>query len=467
MRRLERSRVPLTVWAAIGVGGLILALFLGFFGTGPVGSKPDQLKAIFRSESQIKPRAQVRIAGVPVGEVASVKDADGDTAEVTMTLEDTAPTIYSDATVAIKSRLVFEGNFYIDLDPGSPGAEELGDGDTVGVDRTTGPVQIDRVLSDLPTDTRNNLRTLVQGLGQTLTSTEGGQSTAQVVNQALENAPHAFRGLSQVFSGLQGQEEGDLSGLVQGSEQTFSGFASDQDALANLVTNFNRTMAAMASRQDELSRSVELLDPVLHNAEAAFAEVERALPDTTLLARELTPGVEELPGTIVAMTPWVGETTALLGRREAGALLKYLKPTVRNSAKVVDKLVPILGNLDRIARCWTENILPTGEVVINDPPQPSGPTAEQEFFQTFTGLASATQNFDGNGHYARSTVAGGAFPIKTANLPGFGISHANAVLPPLGTRPAFTNSLPPVNFDADCHSNPRPDLNSARTGGTP
>ena len=169
---------------------------------------PFQLKAAFRSEAQLKPRAQVRVAGVTVGKVASVQPADdgSDAAIATLDLDDQALPIYSDATAAIKSRLVFEGNFYVAIDPGTPGGTEMEDGDTISMDRTTGPVQLDRVLSDFPTDTRNNLRTVVQGLGQTLTQTEDGTSTAQSVNAALDDAPGAFHGISEVLSGLQGEQ---------------------------------------------------------------------------------------------------------------------------------------------------------------------------------------------------------------------------------------------------------------------
>ena len=470
MRRLERSRISLAVWAAIGIGGLALALFLGFFGTGPVGGNPYQLKALFRSESQVKPRAQVRIAGVAVGEVASVQPAaeGSDAIEVTMNLEDAALPVRADAQATIKSRLVFEGNYYVALDPGSPGAPEMEEGDTIAVDRTTGPVQLDRVLSDLPIATRNNLRTVVQGVGRSLNEKDSnGETTGEALNDSLENTPAVFEGIAKTFDGLQGEKEGDVAKLVRGADATFAGFANQEAALADLISNFNRTMQATASRHDELSRTIELLDPVLRHQEEAFYELERAVPNTTALANDLIPGLEELPGTIRAVTPWLGQATPLLSAKEAGGLLNEARPTVRAGASLFADLIPILQDLEGISTCWSKNIFPTGDVVINDPPLPSGPTVEQELFQGFTGLASATQNFDGNGHFARAQIAGGAHLVETANMPGFGISRANAVLPPLGTRPAYTNSEPPINFESKCTANARPDLNAAATGGTP
>lgn len=123
--------------------------------------------------------------------------------------------------------------------------------------------------------------------------------------------------------------------------------------------------------------------------------------------------------------------------------------------------------MDQIDTCFTQNILPNGDVVINDPPAPSGPTVNEEFFQGFAGIASASQDYDGNGHYVRAQTGGGAYPVRTAFLPTQGQALGNAALPPLGTRPAYTGALPPINFNATCAANQRPDLNSARTGGTP
>src|SRR5262249_16214158 len=152
------------------------------------------------------------------------------------------------------------------LDPGTPGGPEIHSGGTIGPDRTTGPVQLDRILADLTTNTRNDLRTVIQGLGQTLTQTQGGgkgESTSQSLNPASTNTPQAFRGIAQVMNGLQGEQPRDLSNLIEGSNKTFSGFASQQSQLADLITNFNNTVAATASKQQQLSRSVALLPPVL------------------------------------------------------------------------------------------------------------------------------------------------------------------------------------------------------------
>jgi hypothetical protein len=91
----------------------------------------------------------------------------------------------------------------------------------------------------------------------------------------------------------------------------------------------------------------------------------------------------------------------------------------------------------------------------------------QELFQSAVGLASATQDFDGNGRYVRSTTGGGSTLVHTAAPKINGPIYGNAVLAPLGVRPTIAGSAPPINRTALCGKQPAPDLNAAQTGAGP
>ena len=110
----------------------------------------------------------MRIAGVDVGEVTGVSSHLAQLATpavVTMDINQNGLPIHADATAEIRSRIFLEGNFYVDLSPGTPNAPILGSGATLPAANTSGPVQLDRVLSALNIDARANLQTLLQGLG--------------------------------------------------------------------------------------------------------------------------------------------------------------------------------------------------------------------------------------------------------------------------------------------------------------
>jgi hypothetical protein len=112
-------------------------------------------------------------------------------------------------------------------------------------------------------------------------------------------------------------------------------------------------------------------------------------------------------------------------------------------------------------------VIPTGNERIQDPPLTTGLQAYQELFQSAVGLAGTGQNFDGNGRYVRSTAAGGADRVATGSLPGGGPLYGNAVLPPLGTRPAYPGSAPPLVSTIPCYKNAPANLNAAKTGVGP
>ena len=80
-----------------------------------------ELHAVFESSNNLRPGSPVRIAGVNVGKVKQSSATGTDIAVVTMEIEDDGLPIHSDATVKIRPRIFLEGNFFVDLRPGSPG----------------------------------------------------------------------------------------------------------------------------------------------------------------------------------------------------------------------------------------------------------------------------------------------------------------------------------------------------------
>ena len=110
----------------------------------------------------------MRIAGVDVGRVIST-ERDGDATTVTFTVEGKGRPIHDDAFAAIRPRIFLEGNFFIDLSPGSPSAPELDSDDTIPVSHTSTWVQIDEVLTALQAPVRADLSHLLESYGTALT----------------------------------------------------------------------------------------------------------------------------------------------------------------------------------------------------------------------------------------------------------------------------------------------------------
>jgi phospholipid/cholesterol/gamma-HCH transport system substrate-binding protein len=479
MRR--RSRVSNFV---AGVSALIVvavACYAVFGGSSPFAGSPFQLKAMFTSETELHIPSPVRIAGVDVGQVVSVHriSRSSDAAVVTMNIDSNGLPIHSDATVNIRSRLFLEGNFYADLHPGTSSAPVLKSGTTLSPANTAGPVQLDRVLAALNTNARTNLQTVLRGLGSALNGeptaaqdasqdpSVQGLTAGQALNRSLDYSATALKNSAIVNQALLGIQPHDLSHVVSGNERFFRALASKQTQLASFVTTFDATMSTLASRQRQLSQTIAILPSLLRNANSALGPLNASFAPTKEFAAALGPSIKQLDPTIGLGLPWLAQSTALLSNAELGGLLKSLTPAIQHTASQIGSTKTLISEANQFAACFIHNLIPTGDEVIQDPPVGTGLPVYQELFQGAVGLASASGNFDGNGRYIRGQPAGGSDLIQTSPLASLGPVFGNAVIPPLGTRPAFPGSAPPLRRDVPCASNPAPNLNSARTGATP
>jgi phospholipid/cholesterol/gamma-HCH transport system substrate-binding protein len=476
--RRRDPRSPFVV-GLIALVLIAILVFLGFTKDIPF-TRGYQVKAVFQSANGLRPDSPVRIAGVDVGKVKTVEAQEGtDSAVVTMQIDDKGRPLHRDATLKIRPRIFLEGNFFVDLTPGTPGAPELEDGDTITVTQTSTPVQLDQVLSALQSDSRQDLRDVLEGLGTALNSEPSradnrdadpsarGETAAESWNDAYDDAGPAARAQAQVNEAFLGTEpERDLGRLIEGTGRTAAGLVRNEAQLKDLVTNFNVTMSALASEQGNLSASIRELAPTLATANAAFASLNAAFPPTRAFAREILPGVRQTAATIDAAFPWVEQMRGLMSPAELQGLAKDLAPVARNLGALTDDSIELLPQTDLVSKCARDVLLPTGDVVIRDEFQ-TGRENYKDFFYAMVGLSGEGQNFDGNGGYVRFQTGGGSqlVSLGTGNAgaqPQFG----NLPTPPLGNRPAYPGKLPPYVNNQPCYRQKPPDLNGPAAAKT-
>jgi phospholipid/cholesterol/gamma-HCH transport system substrate-binding protein len=478
----RRSRVTNFTAGILGVLVLLIICYLVFGGSLPFSGTPYQLKAVFTTQTQLHIPSEVRTAGVKVGEVVSIKRISGSSqdAVVTMDIQNNGLPIHADATVNVRPRIFLEGNFYVDLHPGTPRASVLSSGSTLSAPQSSGPVQIDRVLASLNSDARANLQTLLQGLGASLNApayrsvdatqdpSVRGLTGGQALNASLKYSVDAFRASAMVNQALLGIRPRDLAGVVKGNEQIFRALSASGPQLPAFVDSFNTTLGALAAREAQLSQTIALLPPWLQATNRLLGPVNASFAPTKAFARALIPGIEQLDPTIGAGLPWLRQSTELVSNQYLGGLLKDLTPAIQNTSASLSATKNLLSEADLFAQCFTHNIIPAGNQVIQDPPaSTTGLQVYREFFQSAVGLGGAAQNFDGNGRYMRASAGGGAIRTQTNFIPNFGPLFGNAVLQPLGTRPAYPGTPPPIRRDVPCYRNPAPDLNRVTTGAAP
>jgi phospholipid/cholesterol/gamma-HCH transport system substrate-binding protein len=456
-----------------GAATLLLAAVLVYAGFSKAVPFRDhfEVSAVFQQATAVREGTPVRIAGVQVGEVAGVEREPGtDAARVRLRIEEAGLPVHRDATAKIRPRIFLEGNFFVDLKPGTPTAPAMRDGDTIPITRTATPVQFDQVLTALQSDTRADLQEVLTSYGSALTrrptaADDAGQdpmvqglTAAQALNRAFDDGPAALRGTAVANTALQGTRPDDLSRLVRGLRGTVEGLGRDEGALRGLVSGFRRTVDAFAAADADLRATVAELPGTLQGADTAFAGLRAALPGTRALSRDSLAFVRETPATIAAARPWVAQTRRLLGPAELQGLARDLRPATASLSRVVDRSTPLLAQADLLARCTTEVLLPTGNTVIDEGPLSTGTANYKAFLSSLVGFNGEGQNFDGNGQVTRLIVGGGANTFSTGPVRGEKL-FGNAIRKPLGTRPALPAARPPYRPDAPCKDQTPPDLN--------
>jgi phospholipid/cholesterol/gamma-HCH transport system substrate-binding protein len=475
----RRGRFTAFQAGAIALIVIAIGTFLAFSKDVPF-TRPFEIQAVFENVPPLQQGTAVRIAGVDVGKVSKVEPLGGGSpaTRVTIRMKDEGLPLHEDATLKLRPRIFFEGNNFIDLKPGTPSADAVDDGHTFPITQTSGPVQIDQVLGTLTSDSRKDLQKLLQGYGNALNGKPApgedddqdpavrGLTAGQALNASLANSAQALRGGAVVNQALLGTQLHDLSKLVGSQQRIFAALSGNEGELQDLLTNWNVAFGALAAQSTNLSATIRELPRLLEAAGPALDELNASFGPTRAWALEMVPGTKELPATIDAALPWIAQTRALLRPSELQGLVDDLAPTVPNLARFAAGQLTFVPKLDAFNRCQYSVVLPTGEQTIEDGALSTGFQNYKEFWQGLVGLSGESQNFDGNGSYARFQPGGGGSPIATGPVGRGGPLYANATAPPLGTRPARTPK-PPYKPNVACHRNAVPSLNAARTGGGP
>jgi phospholipid/cholesterol/gamma-HCH transport system substrate-binding protein len=439
------GRASVTPFKA-GLLALVLLVVFGYFGFTKANpfSNPFELKAAFRDARNLKPRSAVRIAGVDVGQVTKVEPAgEGDAAaEVTMELRDDALPIHDDARLEVRPRILLEGNFFVDLRPGTPSAGDVEDGDTIPVSQTGASVVLPDILDLLQRDIRTDLRTLLYEFG-TKGLVEGGG--AEAFNRTIPELAPAYRTTAITNDALLGVDpRRDVPRLLRGQQRAFAALADDPEALKGLVTDLNTTAAALAREDTALAASVPALRDTLRVAQPALDAVNNALPTLRVFSREALPGVRSSLALLDAGVPWITQARGLVQEDELKGLAADLRQAVPDLVLLNDRLIPALDQLRPLSSCTNTVLVPFAESRIPSiEAGNSGQEVRDQINRSFVGLAGESRNNDANTP---------VFHVQAVAPSNLGLGRIEPAAPP------DPNTPPPHRPDVPCETQEPPNL---------
>ncbi len=414
-----------------------------------------EVRAVFHSANELHSQSPVRIAGVDVGKVKRVERGPGGTALVTMAIEDGGRPLHRDATAKIRPRIFLEGNFFVDLRPGTPRGGEMPEGGVIPLSRTAVPVQLDEVLSALNASTRAQTQDLVREYAAALD--RGG---AEALNRGYAHWPGAFAGTAATAEALRGRRPHDLSELVAAAAAVSSTLAERRVELAELISSFNRTLGALAANEDDVAAGVRALAALLRTSPEALRAIDDSVPAVRAFTARLRPSLREAPETLDLAIPLLVQLRGLLAPGELPGLVGDLRPAVRSLTRLEPRLAALFDLVGPVSECVVRNALPTLNSKVDDGKHSTGQPAWQELLHGAVGLASASQNFDGNGPAVRYHGGYGDQLVSTGQVPGVGQLFGLAPEPLVGSRPAWPGPgrQPPFRPDVPCATQAPPNL---------
>jgi virulence factor Mce-like protein len=488
----------------IGLVVLLVATYAVFTKFANPFASPFTIHAIVPNANQLRPDSLVRIAGVNVGKVTTVTpscqgyaDPTGSkcqAADVTMTIDNNGLPIHKDATFWIRPRIFLEGNFFVELQPGTPEAPVAPNGYVFRIQQTRTTVQFDQLLTSLQSDTRANLQTLLQQYG--LAVRQGGPA----FNESINYWTPAYKYGSQVTHDALGTQPHDLSGWIDKAGVVNGALSAHPQNLKSLITNLDTTALAFARQQGALSSAVAELPRTLQVALPALNAVETALCTSaaqpappncapgplrqfaTGLTRALT-GPPSLAQTIDASLPFFTQLRLLVSPSELGGLTNDLSFTIPALAKLDAESIPFMKNGVRPASsCQVNVVLPWSRLEIHDPhfnasngfpPRP----VYVEGVNYLPGLAGEGRSFDANGPFIRVLGPGGATTYSmspdlfgTTLTPILGVEPQTPAPHPSGDGASVPVSRPPLKPNVPCETQPaitQAQLNNAPQGSAP
>lgn len=320
---LRKLVIPLVV------GALLVAAAVSFLG----GEERKTLTAEFPRTVSLYEGSEVRVLGVPVGEVQTVRPQ-GTTVEVTMAY-DADVQVPADAKAVIISPSVV-GDRYVQLTPAYSGGPELEDGASLGVDSTSEPLELDEIYESIDQ--------LTVALGPEGANSDG--ALTDLLEVTAENFEGEGAQFNQTISDL-----GELTGTLENNKEELFGTAAELQKFVTTLADNDQVVRdfndAMSSVSDLLAGERQELAASLDNLGTALTEVKTFVEDNRELLGKNIRGLDRITGTLVRR------------RAELDEILSVAPLALNNLALTYN---PQSGTLDTAA-----NIGNSTNVLQNDP----------------------------------------------------------------------------------------------------
>jgi virulence factor Mce-like protein len=311
MRRSRGSAFTSPVLiGAVTVLIVLVAVFLAYNANEGLPFVPTQeLKVDVANGSDIVVGNDVREGGFRVGLVSDAKPIElpnGQVgAQLTLQIDEAHKNIPVDSTASIRPVSVL-GTKYVNLLPGTS-KKYIANGGTLGVSRTSIPVQFDDVFKTFDPKTRQAIDNNLQGYGNAL----AGRGSA--LNDTIAALPSLLGHLQPVAHYLS-QPSTELTRFIGSLNQFMSAIAPVAKTNVSLLRNAATTFNALDRDPNALKQTIAQTPPTLSVGTDSLAAQRPFLTDFTTLGGFLSPATASLRTALPVINPAIEQGTRVLGR---------------------------------------------------------------------------------------------------------------------------------------------------------
>jgi phospholipid/cholesterol/gamma-HCH transport system substrate-binding protein len=304
---------------------------------------------------------EVRIAGVPVGEIdgASV-DGDGK-AELKLSI-DPKYRVYDNATLVLRPKSPLN-EMYVELNPGGSPGHRLASGAHLSAPHSQSPIEIDQALGHLDGNAREALSSL---LAESDTALANASST---LPNGLSATDGLAKRLTPVMTALNARRA-NLARLVTALRQIADAVGGDDSQLTHLASSLQTTLDAMGAGSGALDASLSLLPKLM-------SELKQATDAVHGLSSQLDPTLDNLkrasgtlPGALAKVTGTLDQvkqtTTQARPVIRAGLpVVADLRPLVSDVLAALPDLTDLAARVDPVTAMLVKYLPDVGAFVLN------------------------------------------------------------------------------------------------------
>jgi phospholipid/cholesterol/gamma-HCH transport system substrate-binding protein len=374
MRGTFRGHV-ITLVAALAFAAVFLIGLLTWSGNSPL-SGGYKVSVMFPTAASMGPGASVRIAGIRVGRVDSVKRS-GSAALLRLSITKGHTPLPEDTRAAVRLRTLV-GENYVELIPGRS-KNTVPDGGALPISQTDPYVEADEILSVLRGKTRDRARQMIQGFGAAL----DGQGVR--LNSFFKHSSGALVAADDVTAIL-AKDHAQVASLVTDVGSLMRSIGDRSTAVKTLAKSGAQTFQALGDRNTSVKRLLAELPSTLRQVRTTSRLVSSVSTSSAPVVARLATAVDSLDPAIENLGPAAQQGRGILSALSSSApglttTVKRLRGLAAPSAAALPQVRKVLCQLN-----------PTAAYL--------KPYAK-DIAALLTSMAGPTNFYDATGHAAR------------------------------------------------------------------